>query len=63
LSLDFYGTSIRALRLHEFPACHFEASVTSPLALSVPPIMRMALNELFPRRRVRSDLPFNLRPS
>ena len=35
---------------------------TARVALSVLPIMRMALNDSCPRRRVRSDLPFNRRP-
>jgi hypothetical protein len=55
------GVLIRAD--HGCPASHIGAGMTAPLALCVPPIMRMALNELFPRRRVRFDLPFNLRPS
>jgi hypothetical protein len=29
----------------------------------MPPILRMALNDLCPRRRVRPDLPFNRRPN
>jgi hypothetical protein len=48
---------------HRCPASHIEASVTAPLALSLPPILRMALNSPRPRRRVRSDLPFNRRPN
>lgn len=43
------------------PASHIEHSVTAQLALPVPPILRMALNALSPRRHVRPDLLFSQR--
>jgi len=48
---------------HGCSAIHIEASVTAPLALPVPPILQLALNDQCPRRPVRFDLPFNRRPS
>ena len=37
--------------------------MTATLALPVPPILRMALNDLCPLRRVRPDLPFRWHPN
>ena len=37
-------------RLHGYLASHIEANMTAPLALPVPPFMRMVLNDLGPRR-------------
>ena len=39
------------------------ASFLSDRRAPMPLILRMALNELFPRRRIRSDLPFKRRPN
>ena len=44
-------------RLHGCPANHIEASAATPLVPTVPPILRMALNDLCPLRRVRRNLP------